>query len=390
MRTHLLLSLILATALPAFAADRCNDVCLKHFHEGQALAAKGKVKEAFDSFEAARLASPQASLPWSAAASLFQGLSESAAPDRVEKLRNDARSAANRALALDPDDSLAQEALRHLDADAPSPLRLANPAAAKVLDEAEVFFTERRMPQALAKYREAMVLDPQVSIPWVGAGDCYYFQKQWKEAEALFRRATEIEPRNSQAWRFLSDALVQQDKRAEGERALLSAIAADPGQLPNWGKLAQLRADAGLPLEPLRFYRGVHVVAEKDGNYNVQMEQEVANGSGTPDTAFRLALALAETSARIAAKTKSRTPFDIELDTWRSALSSIDEANAASGKSLADPALRQMQQFAKDGQLEAAILMLLYRQSYRTALDAWLAREPGGVKQFTDRYGIRP
>jgi tetratricopeptide (TPR) repeat protein len=390
MRTHLLLSLILATALPAFAADRCNDLCLKHFHEGQALAAKGKVKEAFDSFEAARAASPQASLPWSAAASLFQTLSEGAAPDDVEKLRKEARSAANRALALNPDDPLAQEALRHLDADAPSPLRMRNPAAAKVLDEAEVFFTERRLPEALAKYREAMVLDPQISMPWVGAGDCYFLQKQWKQAEEMFRRATEIEPRNSQAWRFLADALVQQDKRGEGERALLSAIAADPAQLPNWGKLAQLRADAGLPLKPLKLYRGVHVVLDKDGKYEVQMEQQVADRSGTPDSSFRLALALAETSARIEDKTRSRTPFDIELEAWRGAFRIIDEANAASGESLTDPALRQMQQFAKDGQLEAAILMLLYRQSYRPALDAWLAREPGGVKQFTDRYGIRP
>jgi hypothetical protein len=45
---------------------------------------------------------------------------------------------------------------------------------------------------------------------------------------------------------------------------------------------------------------------------------------------------------------------------------------------------------ARDGQLEPAILILMFRQSYRPALEAWGAAHPRGVKEFIDRYGLRP
>lgn len=390
LRPLLLAAACAAFIPPAAASTPCDDACRELIREGHAFAAKGQYQDAFGSFEAAHLAKPLASPPLAAAALLLQDLSKRVAPDQVAELRGRARAAARRALELDADDPLAQEALRQLDEDAPSPLRKPNPAAAKALEQAEVHFTQRRFADALKKYKEAMVLDPQLSTPWVGAGDCYFLQKQWSEAEQTFRRATEIEPRNSQAWRFLSDALVQQDKRKEGEQALHSAIAADPSQLPNWTKLARLRAAASLPLKPLRLRRGVSVARGADGKDQIAIEDDLAKQSPSPDLAFRVALALGEIEARSADKDRSRAPFDIERAAWRYALRVIEKANAASGESLRDPALRQMQAFAKDGQLEPALLLLTYRQSYRPALEAWLAREPRGPKEFIDRYGVRP
>ncbi|MFC4931222.1 hypothetical protein [Massilia sp. GCM10023247] len=208
LRPLLLAAACAAFIPPAAASTPCDDACRELIREGHAFAAKGQYQEALGSFEAAHLAKPLASPPLAAAALLLQDLSKRVAPDQVAELRGRARAAARRALELDADDPLAQEALRQLDEDAPSPLR--------------------------------------------------------------------------------------------------------------------------------------------------------------------------------------RAPFDIELAAWRYALRVIEKANAASGESLRDPALRQMQAFAKDGQLEPALLLLTYRQSYRPALEAWLAREPRGPKEFIDRYGVRP
>ena len=395
MLPHLLLAATLTAFLPAaFASNACTDACLRLVQEGYAFAAKGQYREARDRFDAARVAAPQAALPMAAAAGLFQDLSTRVAPDQAAQLRDTARGLANRALQLDADDALAHEALRKLDADGPSPLRAANPAAAKVFREAEVLFSERRLDAALAKYQEAMALDPHYSMSWVGAGDCYFLRKQWSEAEAHFRRAADIEPRNSQAWRFLADALVQQDKRQAAEQALLSAIAADPSQFPNWIKLGSLRSAAGLPLKPLRFRRGFTLATGADGKPEVRIEEDLVEQAAPPDMAFRLLLATGEVEARKSNQDKDtgkrHGAFDIELAAWQSALRGIESAYAASGEGLADPALRQMQAFAKDGQLETALLVLLYRQSYRPALEAWLAREPGGLKTFIDRYSLRP
>lgn len=63
---------------------------------------------------------------------------------------------------------------------------------------------------------------------------------------------------------------------------------------------------------------------------------------------------------------------------------------AAAGKKLSDPALLAMQAMQRDGQLEPAIFILLYKEAYRLDYERWLAAHPDGVKAFIDRYGLRP
>jgi tetratricopeptide (TPR) repeat protein len=276
-----------------------------------------------------------------------------------------------------------------LDDDGPSPLRTPNAAALKLVIEAQALLAQNRFGEALQKYEAAKLADPQYSMSWIGSGDCYFMQQDWVRAEAEFRRAVEVEPRNSQAWRFLADALQQQGKRDGAEAALLSAIAADPSQGPNWVRLNGLRAGAGKPLAPLALRRGVRVVQGSDGNYTVELE-DASNKPKTPDSALRLALGLGEINLRNQAAAKGKTPFQIELESWRLALKIIEEANANSGQGLSDPALLRMQALERAGQLEPAVLLLLFRQSYRPALEAWIAANPGGVKAFIDRHGLRP
>ena len=49
-----------------------------------------------------------------------------------------------------------------------------------------------------------------------------------------------------------------------------------------------------------------------------------------------------------------------------------------------------MQTVARDGQLDAALLILQYKPAYRAALDTWLGAHPGGIRTFIDRYSVQP
>lgn len=384
------LSVLLAFAIPAVsAANPCRDACKRLVIEANALAGQGKIKEALAKFKDAEQAEPKASLPFSGAAAVVLRLSEGMKPEQRKQLRDMARAWATRAIGLAADDPVAQETLRLLDDDGPSPLRTPNAAASKLVIEAQPLLAQRRFGEALQKYESAKLADPQYSMAWIGAGDCYFMQQEWVRAEAEFRRAVEVEPRNSQAWRFLADALMHQGKREGAEAALLSAIAADPSQGPNWGRLSGLRAAAGKPLAPLALRRGVRVVQGSDGNYTMELEDS-ADKQETPDRALRLALGTSEFKLRNQKAGQGKSPFQIELESWRLALKIIEEANANSGQGLGDPALLRMQALEKADQLEPAILLLLFRQSYRPALEAWIAADPGGVKTFIDRHGLRP
>lgn len=221
------------------------------------------------------------------AATLLEHLSRDA--PQPQELRKQARAMAGRALELNPDDPMAQEALRNLENGGASLLRPIQPEAHTVLEQAETAFSSRRF-----------------------------------------------------------------DRRREAEGALLSGIAADPSQLPSWGKLAQLRAGAGLPLKRLGPYRGIKVIDDGKQGFEVQVNEDVGKQAGTPDGNFRMLLALAEIHVRSDARDhgKSAAPFDIELGAWRKALQDAAEARKDPKDRLADPALRQMLAFAGDGQLE--------------------------------------
>lgn len=374
----------------ATAAMQCGEPCRTLMRDAHVLEGQGKYQEALDKYKAAEQADPQASLPVSLQAGLMFKLSSVAPKDKAAQVRQTARALAERATTLAADDPIAHEVLRMLDDDGVSPLHTPNPRAAKLLAEGSALFAQRKPKEALLKYEAAMEADPKASSAWVGAADCYFMQGDWPRAEDLFRRATEIEPHNAQAWRFLSDALLAQGQRAPAEAALYASIAADPSQRPSWGKLARLRAAAGLPLKSLAFRRGVRVEQEADGKFTVHIDESVAGKEDTPNYAMRLLLGMSESNQRQSESAASKSPYEIELGAWRTALKVMDETKAIGDQRVTDPALLQMQALAKDGQLEPAILLLLFRQSYRPALNAWLAANPGGVKGFIDRYGLQP
>jgi tetratricopeptide (TPR) repeat protein len=392
MMRNILLAAALALALPLAHADfdpACSGACASLLGEGFAFKAQGKFPDALAKFKAAAEAAPAASAPLAAEAALFLDVSKSAKPADAVTLRTQAEVLARGALKRKADDPLALEVLRELADATPSPLHVPNAAASKRINEAEVLFAQRQYPAALAKYQEAMQLDPEFSGAWVGAGDCWYMQHDWAQAVPLFRRATEIEPRNSQAWRFLADALAGQGKLAQAEGALLSGITADPSQLPNWNKLAGLRGVIGKPLKPLRLQRaGVHIGA--DGKTEIRLDEKLQKTATPFDSAVRIALAVGEVNARTTKTAPKASAFEIEMDAWKMALQSADEMGAKDGEKPTDAALLAMQGLARDGQLEPAIFVLLYKEAYRPDYERWLAAHPDGVKAFIDRYGLRP
>ncbi|WP_313170946.1 tetratricopeptide repeat protein [Massilia oculi] len=374
----------------AAAAMQCGEPCRTLVRDAHVLEGQGKYQEALDKYQAAEKADPQASLPVSLQAGLMFKLSSVAPKDKAAQVRQTARALAERATTLAADDPIAHEVLRMLDDDGVSPLHTPNPRAAKLLAEGSALFAQRKPKEALLKYEAAMEADPKTSSAWVGAADCYFMQGDWPRAEALFRRATEIEPHNAQAWRFLSDALLAQGQRAPAEAALYASIAADPSQRPSWGKLARLRAAAGLPLKSLAFRRGVRVAQEADGKFTVHIDESAAGQADTPNYAMRLLLGVSESNQRQSENAASKSPYEIELGAWRTVLKVMDETREVGDLRVTDPAILQMQALDRDGQLEPAILLLMFRQSYRPALNAWLAANPGGVKGFIDRYGLQP
>lgn len=386
----LIASFILCAAANASANGQCNADCQRLINEGNALGAQGNYREAFERFKAAEAAEPQSSVPVAMSAGLVLALADGAPPDKKDGMRAMARGLAERAVGLYADDAIAHEVLRRLDDGAASPLHAPNAAAAAPFARGEALFAQQQYEKALQQYELAMAADPAFSNAWVTAGNTWFYQGDWRKAEALFRQATVIEPHNAQAWRYLASALARQGDRDGAEKALLAAITADPSQRASWIALAALRSSLAMPLKPLALRRGVRVEQGSEGKYTIGLDSADKAKEATPEHAFRLALGMSELEARTTAGKADASPFAIELASWRQAIKIINEAQANGAQGLTDPALLQMVAFERDGQLEPALLMLRFRQAWRPDLQAWLAANPGGVKMFVDRYGVRP
>ncbi|WP_343730385.1 tetratricopeptide repeat protein [Duganella sp.] len=357
--------------------------------QGHTLQAQGKYKEAFEKFSAAGQADPQASLPLSSLAGMLLSMSKQSQGADAVKLRGQSEDLARQALQKQANDPVAMEVLREIADDQPLPLHQPTPEAAAALHEGELLFTQRKLDEALVHYERAAALDPKYSQAWIYAGDCYFFQKKYAEAEQRFRKGVEVEPLNSQGWRFLADALVSQRKPGLAEGALMGGIAAQPSQLPNWVRLNQLRTQSGFPLTSLQLVRkakGQLDPATRTLNLTIDPSLKGSDPAKQPDAGLWMMLA---TQQAIEGKTSS-TPFATELAAWRKALKVADELSANGGGELQDPALKTMQMLAKADQLEPALLLLQYRESWRAEFEAWKTAHPDGVRKFIDAYQLRP
>jgi tetratricopeptide (TPR) repeat protein len=377
---------------PVLAAVTGNAASEVLVQEGNALLAKNAFQPALDKYSAAAKADPGASMPVSAIAALLYKLSGGMPKDDVPKLRAQAEGQARAALKIDARDPLALEVLRLLSDDKEPPLHQGTPEARALVDQGEVQFHARHFAEALAIYEKAAQADPAYSLPLVYAADCYYVQEKWADAERLFAQAAKLEPLNGQAWRYLADALSQQGKFAAAETALINGIAAHPSQLPTWTKLASLRARGGAPLTSLHLVRKASSRLDPaTGKGVVEVEREGSEQKSADFTVW-LALAVSESNKMVERQKgeSGASPFAVQLSAWTGALKVADELAANGGGELTEDGLKTMRMLAKADQLEAAILLLQYRESYRPDLERWKAEHPNGVKKFIDMYGLRP
>jgi tetratricopeptide (TPR) repeat protein len=375
--------LVSASALAAFHG---NEASRALWDQGIAAEAAGQTQLALEKYSAAAKEDPSASGPMSAMASLLLDLAEAGGP-KAAGYRDYAEKLARRALEKTPQDPVAQEVLRKLADGAANPLHQDSPEAAKLIGEGEALYFAKKYDEALQQYERAAEVDPLASSAWVFAGDCFFSRGDYRQAEIRFRKATVVEPLNGQAWRFLADSLVKQNRSQEAVDALMMGIEAHPGQLPSWDWLEDTGRHHQIILKRLALKKKI-AVSRDPVTGKVNADKQVMDSK---DSLIWLVLSIGEGIDRDARQLGALTesPFQADLALWTQAMKLATEQEAK-GQKLEDPGLRTMQMLAQKGQLEAGLLLLTYKESYRPDFEAWKKAHPDGVKQFIKDYGLRP
>ncbi|CAN7323790.1 hypothetical protein LJR289_001716 [Pseudoduganella sp. LjRoot289] len=386
----------LCAANPALAVVAGNAESQKLLAEGNVLHGQGKFKEALEKFGEARKASPEASAPLSAGANLLMVIAAGIPDDAARSARQQqAADVARAALKLDSGDIVALEVLRLLADPSSISAYQPNAAAGKAYAEGEALFHAAKYEEARAKYREAQRADPKFASAWVMEGDTYFMEKNWLAAEMLFQKATVIDPQSAQAWRFLADTLARLGNRNGVESAALNAIAAQPGQQMSWDRLAMVAQLDKQPLARLQFARRASVKFDPaTGKAAISLAEEFkdAKGDAAPERAIWLAYALGQANAQTAAAKAGRTlsPYALEREGWTVAMKMLAEVEAKGQPLPQSPVLLAIRKLYAAGDLDAAILLLMYREAYRPEFEAWKTAHPDGIRQFVAAHRLMP
>ena len=141
-------------------------------------------------------------------------------------LRVRARAAFVKAKELDIQEPLADALIASIPLNgSEGPAFSQNIGADALMKEAEAFFSQGKLDEALGNYQEALELDPKLYHAALFSGDVFLRKEDYAQAETWYERAIAIDPNRETAYRYSATPLMKQGKtQAARDRYFLTLL----------------------------------------------------------------------------------------------------------------------------------------------------------------------
>jgi tetratricopeptide (TPR) repeat protein len=122
-----------------------------------------------------------------------------------------------------------------------------NEEAEKLMVEAESFFAQRKMDEALEKYQKALAIDPKLYYAALFSGDVYLQKVKYDLAETWYQKAIAIDPYIETAYRYSATPLMKQGKTDQARDRYIESYITSPynklalSGMVNWGQATNTR-----------------------------------------------------------------------------------------------------------------------------------------------------
>lgn len=103
-----------------------------------------------------------------------------------------------------------------------------NVEANRAMTEAEAFFSQGKLDDALAFYAKALQLDPKLYEAALFTGDVYTQRNDFPQAELWYQKAIAIDPNRETAYRYSATPLMKQQKYDEARDRYIEAYISEP------------------------------------------------------------------------------------------------------------------------------------------------------------------
>jgi tetratricopeptide (TPR) repeat protein len=221
-------------------------------------------------------------------------------PAARRKMLARARTVLLRSQSLGDDSNLTKITLSSLATKDPTDVPFSNVKAAEAaIREGEEAFVRGELDKALAKYRQALELDPSLYEAALYAGDME-FKKGHQSTEAQFRsdafdragawfaKAIAIDPDRETAHRYWGDALDAQGKTSDARDKFIDAIIAEPYNQKSYVGLSQWaeRHDVSVGHPKIEF--PTNVSSGQKGQVDITLDPKVLADKGDGSSAWVL------------------------------------------------------------------------------------------------------
>jgi tetratricopeptide (TPR) repeat protein len=264
-----------------------------------------------------------------------------------------------------------------------------NSNANKLMGEAEAFFSQGKLDDALKSYQSALQLDPALYEAALFSGDVYSQRGDFPQAEIWYQKAIATDPNREIAYRYSATPLMKQGKYDQARDRYVEAYINEPYGRFSVAGLTQWANVTNTKLAHSAIDIPTNVTFDEKGNAKIDLAATALSGNDDGSFAW---ISYGATRSTWRKETFSKT-FPAEK-TYRHSLA--EEADALRSvvtlatsdkkvKSLS-PSLAKLKKLNDEGLLEAYILMARADQGIAADHPAYLRQNRDKLRRYVVEY----
>jgi tetratricopeptide (TPR) repeat protein len=264
-----------------------------------------------------------------------------------------------------------------------------NPEANSLMVEAEGFFGQGKLDQALENYQKALKLDPAIYEAALFSGDVYMNRGDFAQAEVWYQRAIAINPNRETAYRYSATPLMKQNKINEARDRYVEAFITEPYSKFARGGLIQWAQATQTPLAHPKIDVPIDVTFDEKGNAKIT---EVMGNKEEDGTSAWLMYGMVRTSwhnKKFAETFPNEKSYRHSLVEEAEALRAVVNLASTNKKvKTLNPSLAKLKKLNDDGLLESYILLALVDEGISRDYRDYLGKNREKLRRYVLDYVI--
>lgn len=270
----------------------------------------------------------------------------------------------------------------------------------KLMQEAETYFAQGKMDEALKKYQKAFELDPRLYYAALFSGDVYVHKEDYPNAETWYQKAIQIDPLIETAYRYSATPLMKQKKYEQARDRYIEAYISEPFNKLAVGGLVQWAQATGAQLGHPKIDIPASVGSGKNGEVNITlgMGGDKADGSFAW-TVYGLSRATWQTGKEgLGTDFKKAYPNETvyrhslaeELAALKTTVTVLKESMSSEKKSIKklNPQLANLVKLHDEGLLEPYILLVMADRGIFQDYVPYLKQNRDKMRRYVVQYVV--